>query len=465
VKIRGGHTPKIAGRPSSEVEDLTLPERLYLNLRRHGIDYTPVVQHGQKVRFGDSLAETVKAERTFILPSPAEGIISLDREEKDGTHRLMLEVSGTETGERKGFQPERITADKIRDALIKGGVWPMFWSSANGGIPELGDGERPRAIVITCVLTEPFRARGKVVLRRAWRRILHGMRFLPRLMEDYGTVEVVLTARTDPVARMMLLDLSGHAWARFHAPPLQYPIENPRILDKAIRKSDSHIKKDDTIWVIDVQGMEAVGACLDEGLPLHQRVVAIGGPGLSQPKHLSVRIGTPVKALVGEEIDWNEVRLLRGGLLRGELIYPEVASVQYDDDAFFFLPEKPGREFLSFMRPGFDRTSFSPCFASRFTGAADRHISASLRGERRPCIACGSCEKVCPAGLMPQVLHRYLHREGLEEAEAAGLHLCVECGLCTYLCPSKIELLEQFEKATEQIELEKQEAEKAAGPT
>lgn len=447
------------------MEDLPLPATLYLHLRRHGVNYTPVVRDGQKIRTGDALAGAVTAEGAFVLPSPAEGIVSLVEKEEDGTHRVTLKVSGAGAGDRKGFLPERITASEIRDALVKGGVWPMFWSSATGGIPKLSDNERPRAIVITCVLAEPFRARGKVVLRRAWRRILHGMRFLPRLMEDYGTVEVVLTARTDPVARMMLLDLSGHAWARFHAPPLQYPIENPRILARAIRRNDPHIKKDDTLWVIDVQGVEALGACLDEGLPLHERIVAVGGPGLSQPKHLSARIGTPVKALVGEEIDWSRVRLLRGGLLRGEPVDPGIASVQYDDDAFFFLPEKPEREFLSFMRPGFDRTSFSPCFASRVTGAADRHISTSLRGERRPCIACGSCEKVCPAGLMPQVLHRYLHREGLEEAEAAGLHLCVECGLCTYLCPSKIELLEQFDKATEQLELEKREAEKVAGKT
>ena len=42
-----------------------------------------------------------------------------------------------------------------------------------------------------------------------------------------------------------------------------------------------------------------------------------------------------------------------------------------------------------------------------------------------------------------------LLREAFEEAEAAGLHLCVDCGLCTYLCPSKIELLDQFNKAAE----------------
>ena len=102
-----------------------------------------------------------------------------------------------------------------------------------------------------------------------------------------------------------------------------------------------------------------------------------------------------------------------------------------------------------------------PCFASRFTGAHDSQISNSLRGEIRPCIACGLCEKVCPSGLLPQVLHRYLYRDAIDEAEAAGIDLCVECGLCTYVCPSKLELKKQFLDAAAQIRLEHEEAQQA----
>ena len=93
------------------------------------------------------------------------------------------------------------------------------------------------------------------------------------------------------------------------------------------------------------------------------------------------------------------------------------------------------------------------------TGAADSEISTALRGERRPCIACGLCERVCPVELMPQVIHRYLYREALDEAEAVGMDLCIACGLCTYVCPSKIELQKQFMEASGRIQLEKMEAE------
>jgi Na+-translocating ferredoxin:NAD+ oxidoreductase RnfC subunit len=66
-------------------------------------------------------------------------------------------------------------------------------------------------------------------------------------------------------------------------------------------------------------------------------------------------------------------------------------------------------------------------------------------------VACGACQRVCPAGIWPHLIHKYLYEESLEEAEAARIDLCVECGLCSYVCPSKIELLEQFLAAKQAI--------------
>jgi Na+-translocating ferredoxin:NAD+ oxidoreductase RnfC subunit len=61
------------------------------------------------------------------------------------------------------------------------------------------------------------------------------------------------------------------------------------------------------------------------------------------------------------------------------------------------------------------------------------------------------CEKVCPVGLLPQIMHRYIYRDALEEAKKMGIAACIDCRLCTYVCPSKIELADQFAKARAQI--------------
>ncbi len=459
----GGFTPLVAGRPGDEVEQVPLPATLRIDLSRGGMSYIPVVTPGQRVGFGDPLAEASAAGGTLTLPAPASGRVGAH-----GTGReLLLEELSFEERAR-GFQPldlGRAAADAIEGTLARAGIWPFFWSSRSRGTPRLDAAERPRAIIVNCILAEPFRARGKIVIERSWDRIVMGIRFLQRLVAEYGRIEIVLTSPRHPLARRMQADLAGYAWARVHPVPLVYPIENPRVLSRALRREVSGLQARDDIWVIDVQGVEAIGSCLSEGLPLHRRLVALGGPGLagsgpSAPRHLEVRIGAPTRSFL--KLDGEGTRLLRGGLLTGRPLDTDTEAVQYDDDALFALPEAGPRESLSFLRAGLTRTSYSRTFASRLTGAADSHISTSLRGERRPCIACGLCEDVCPAEIMPQVLHRYLYAGALDQAEKAGLDLCVDCNLCTYVCPSKIELQQQFAEARQQILREREEASKEA---
>jgi Na+-translocating ferredoxin:NAD+ oxidoreductase RnfC subunit len=58
---------------------------------------------------------------------------------------------------------------------------------------------------------------------------------------------------------------------------------------------------------------------------------------------------------------------------------------------------------------------------------------------------------------MPHLIHKYLYRDLIEEANQARVDLCVECGLCSFVCPSKIELGKQFIEAKCAIEKEKEE--------
>ena len=452
----GGYTPRISGRPISEVAEIAPPEKLRINIRRNGLMYLPVVANGKTVGLGEPLAEAVYTGGTLSLPSPASGTVSIDSKSPD---LITLEgvIRDTGTGNSESFEPSRITGERTRSVLAAAGVWPFFWSSLSRNVPALDGSDQPKAILVNFVLAEPFRARGKVLLNHSWDRIVHGIKFLPRVLADYGKVEIVLTAIHDPVARRMYSELAGFAWIRLHPVPLKYPVEFPDVLRTALTRNVPSIKPEDVIWTIDVQGIEALGSCLGEGLPLHRRVVAIGGPGARNPRHVSVRIGTPVESVLGGDEDTEGNLVLRGGLFNGEVLDPATEAVRYDDDAFFLLPKSKVRETFSFLRPGFNRTSYLPAFISRITGAADRHITDSIRGERRPCIACGLCEKVCPAGILPQVLHRYLYREAFDEAERAGLDRCVECNLCTYICPSKIELRMQFTEAREQLREERGE--------
>lgn len=61
-----------------------------------------------------------------------------------------------------------------------------------------------------------------------------------------------------------------------------------------------------------------------------------------------------------------------------------------------------------------------------------------------PCIRCGECAAVCPAGVYPHLVLAALRREDVATAQALGLDACSGCGECDAHCPSDIPLTAIF---------------------
>ncbi len=456
MKMQGGYRPKVAGRPSSNVRVAATPERLFINLRVGGREYRATVDDGARVRFGQELAVADAPGGTVSLTAPATGTVRIEPVPREKEERLILSVADRAVGPAgPAFIPRRATAAAMRQALAAGGVWPLIWSSQTGGMPELNERNWPRRILINCVAAEPFRTRGKVVLAGEWKRMVQGLRFLQRFLDDYGTLHLVLTEPSDPVAAAVRREMAGKAWVKIENVPLRYPVEHADVLWRAWRRSPSNRKGN--LWVMDAQAVTILGACLGDGIPLHERILAVGGPGAVAPAHVRVRVGTRFNDLLRSDERAANRHVLKGGMMRGEPADAH-ASVDALDDGVFVLPRPTQREFLGFARPGTDKRSILPCFVSSLTGAPDRALTSALRGERRPCIACGLCERVCPVGLMPQMLHRALYGDAIDQAEFMGVTRCIGCGLCSHVCPSKLDLSQAFAKAREQIRLEHEEA-------
>jgi len=65
------------------------------------------------------------------------------------------------------------------------------------------------------------------------------------------------------------------------------------------------------------------------------------------------------------------------------------------------------------------------------------------------CIGCGRCEQVCPAGLNPMYIHRFVENSYYANLRLFDAHMCVECGTCSYICPSRLTVAASVAKAKE----------------
>lgn len=457
MKMQGGYQPNIPGQPSRAVRDIAVPGRLSIDLSQYGRPFTPAVRDGDVVAFGSPLAWADITGGCVALPAPAAGKVSVVPAGRNRPAEMTLSVTNSGiTVCTPTLKPERATSAALRAALAAGGVWPLLWSLKTGGMPALDESDTPRRIIINFIAAEPFSAGGEVVWNENRKRFTAGVRFAARFLTDEGTLHLVVPEKATTLIDAIRQEPDFPGAIQFETMTQRYPAGHPRVLCRALQRSNRKVRAADGIWVLDVQAVQAIGACMGEGIPVCERLVTVSGPGSLSPDHRRVRIGTGLDGLLTADELAGSSRILRGGLFRGTPVDPASNAVGLADDGFFLLPRPAEREFMGFVNPGFDRVSILPCFATVLTGAADRHITSSLRGERRPCVACGLCEKVCPAGLMPQVIHRYLYRDALDEAGRTGLTMCIGCGLCSYVCPSKIELTHQFAEAQERLRQEQE---------
>jgi electron transport complex protein RnfC len=159
--------------------------------------------------------------------------------------------------------------------------------------------------------------------------------------------------------------------------------------------------------VIGAAAAVAVRDAIVELIPSYQRAVTVAGPAIGSPKHLLVRIGTPVGCLLEAcGADYTNIKkLVAGGPMSGTAVQDLETPV------------------------------------TKATGAL-LALDKTFPGQRQyPCFGCRRCYAVCPRRLEPSRLAQLVQADTVEELDKLGIMECIECGCCAYVCPSKINLV------------------------
>jgi Na(+)-translocating NADH:ubiquinone oxidoreductase A subunit len=438
----------LAGAPKFALEEATLPQEVIIPLRQgFGEEVAAVVKAGERVRAGQ-IVGIDDASCSSPVHATANGTVkdvrAISRFGQE-TGAVIIESNGSSDWARTDVPEtnlENSSTDEISRALYLSGVASLgrygFPTQHNTSALKPDDVTN---LVINAVYSEPFTLSNRILLSGSMDKFLGGVDILRRALPNEVGVYIGIDDRDGEIIK----ELETATWLNVHPLKAKYPQGHDTILVRTILGNNAQAV------VMDVQSALHAYEAAVEGKPVMERVLALGGSGLTENLFLKVWVGTPVEYIITSRMRNTESRCIYGGIITGlvcdDLSFPVDRTVS----SIAVLEEDRDRQFLSFLRPGINRDSFSNTFLSSLFPMAGRNMNTNEHGEHRPCVYCNYCENVCPVGLMPYLLSKYVTRDMMDEADRHRITTCIDCGLCTYVCLSKIPLMTHIQEGKSKL--------------
>ncbi len=441
ARYRGGYNVLMDGKPSADLVELPSADVLHLPLFSSRFSFSVVrVKDGDQVGQGQVLAEDADNYSVPLL-APGAGTVKLDEE---GRHVTIenVKIARPEAGSGSYHTREEPTA-----ALLRLGAWQFFSDACTGKLPDPSG--KPKAVIISALRLDPFVVRGDVQLQGRVSEFARGLELLHSSAGDQPVYLIIPSIRSDLAGQVRGL-ADKYSWLTLVEVKLKYPFGNLQLAAQNLGFDRLHGK--DMVWGLGVEGVMAVDGALTSSRSCASRTISIGGPGAKNPAHAIIPVGYPLTMIAESCSAGTPVRMVNGGALAGRSVPADQQGLDSECLGITLIPENTEREVLAFAHLGFGKHAFTNTFFSVLRGRFRERYTTAVRGEHRPCVACSSCERACPAGIMPFLVHRYVDKQRIEEAERFGLWKCIECGLCSHVCLAKRNMSSAFCEARENIE-------------
>ena len=427
IVIKKGLDLPIAGAPEQVIEDGPAIGQVAV-LGPDSIDLRPTmaVSEGDSVKKGQLLFED-KRTPGVRYTSPTSGkVTGVHRGAKRTLLSVVIEVAGDEEerfAQHTRTAPDQLSRQQVSETLVASGLWPALRTRPYSRVPV--PDSAPHSIFVTAMDTNPLAAHSKVVLRGHEDDFAMGLTILGKLTD--GPVYVCKAPGAS-------ISADGAQVVEFAGPhPAGLPGTHIHFLDP--------VGAAKTVWYIGYQDVVACGKLFATGSLWTERVVALGGPQVEQPRLLRTRQGACLSELTAGQLKPGENRVIAGSVLAGRVASDPLDFLGRYHAQVSVLVEGREREFLGWQKPGVDKFSIKNVFASKLLPSQLFDFTTSTEGSDRAMVPIGSYEQVMPLDILATLLLRALLVEDTDRAQALG---CLELdeedlGLCTFACPGKYE--------------------------
>ena len=409
------------------------------------IDLKPrmLVAVGDTVKLGQALFID-KQNPDVKFTSPGSGtVVAINRGERRVLQSVVIDLAenGEETFSKYSEEERRdISSKKAIAGLLESGLWTSFRTRPFNKIPK--PDSAAAAIFVTAVDTNPLAADPAIVIEQNSEAFADGLQIVSRLTE--GTVHLCTAADSTincpadgPVKHSEFQGPHPAGLAGTHIHFLE-PVSEERV-----------------VWHIGYQDVIAIGKFFATGKLFVDRIIALGGPAVDNPRLVTTRLGASIAHLIAGEYSESDVRVVSGSVLNGHRAAGWAAWLGRYDNQITVLKEGTPREFLSFMRPGVGKFSSTRAFIGNLFSGKRYAMSTTQNGSPRAMVSIGSFEQVLPLDILPTPLLKALLVRDTDTARILGcLELAEEdLALCSFVCNGKYEYGQHLRKNLREIEV------------
>ncbi len=444
IKINKGLDIPISGPPQQTISD----GNEIITAALLGPDYVDLkpgmrVREGEQVKLGQTLFID-KQNPGVQFTSPGSGkVIAINRGQRRVLQSVVIMLEGDAEERFDAASPDQLGtlgAQQVRDMLIASGLWTAFRTRPYSKIPA-PDAE-PEAVFVTAIDTNPLAADPAVVIKDAGDSFTHGLAVLAALTDK---PVYVCTAPDSGIASP---ESESFRHAEFDGPhPAGLVGTHIHMLDP--------VCKNKVVWHLGYQDVIAFGRLFTTGRIPTERIVALGGPQMLNPRLVRTRLGASTVDLLKDEIEGEHLRIVSGSPLSGSRGSGWGAWVGRYHNQVCALQEDSPREFLAWMRPGRKKFSFTRAYAGHVLNRGNFSLTSSQNGSARAMVSTGGFERVMPLDILPTPLLKALVVGDTDMAQALG---CLELdeedlGLCSFVCNGKYEYGPHLRRNLHEIEV------------
>lgn len=445
IKITKGLNLPIAGMPSQQISSKPAIKRVALLGEEYiGMRPSMAVREGDRVQKGQLLFED-KKNPGVRFTAPASGTISaIHRGERRVLQSVVIDVDGDDAVHFPRYELADLaglTREAVQRQLLESGMWTAFRTRPFSKIP--APGSVPAAIFVTAIDTNPLAADPQPIILAQREAFDAGLTLLTRLTD--GKVHVCQASGGKlgghPVGQVTFNQFAGPHPAGLVGTHIHFL--EPVSLKKQV-------------WHLNYQDVIAVGKLFLEGELSVERIIALGGPQVKEPRLIKTCSGASLDELLADELLDDENRIISGSVLSGTHARGPHAFLGRFHLQVCVVKEGREKELFGWVMPGKDKFSITRTTLGHFMKRKLFNFSTDTNGGERAMVPIGNYERVMPLDILPTMLLRDLLAGDTDSAQALG---CLELdeedlALCTYVCPGKYEYGPALRSVLTQIEQE-----------